>query len=101
MAVSANDTVGEVRFGGNLAKPWNEHSDKLYLIIGNSERLYFNRLKNSSVLSSLDTQVDHVVKVYFDSQLAESWILNFSALKTRCVVIWRSAGSWRMESNCN
>ena len=36
-------------------------------------------------------------KVYFDDELTDSWVLNFSKLDAQAVTIWRSAGSWRME----
>lgn len=94
----ANDKVGKVCFGKNLGKPHREHTDRLYLQIDDSEKLYFNRPHDGPVLSNLDTNIDHVVKVYFDGNIGKSWILNFSKLNTQSVIIWRSAGSWRMES---
>ena len=96
-SVSANDNVGKVCFGNNLAKPSSEHTDRLYLKINDSEKLYFNRLHKGPVLENLDLNIDHIVKVYFDDQIVISWILSYSKLKTQSVIIWRYAGSWRME----
>jgi hypothetical protein len=93
----ANDEGGKVYFGKNLAKPASEYTDRLYLKIDDSEKLYFNRKHKGPVLENLDLNKDHIVKVYFDDKIGRSWKLNFSKLKTKSVVIWRSAGSWRME----
>ena len=103
-SVSANEDTGSVYFGQNLAKPFDEHTDRIYLKIDNSEKLYFNRKYDGPVLENLDLNKDHDVKVYFDNKVVQSWILNYSKRKTHSVLIWRSAGSWRMEaivnSNC-
>ena len=96
-SVIANDNVGKVFFGENLAIPLSEHTDRLYIKINDSEKLYFNRKHEGPVLENLDLSKDHMVKVYFDDKIAQSWILNFSKLKTQSVIIWRSAGSWRMD----
>ena len=96
-SVLANDNVGKVCFGKNLAKTSSEHTDRLYLKINDSEKLYFNRPHKGPVLENLDLNKDHIVKVYFDDQIVISWILSYSTLKTQRVIIWRSAGSWRME----
>jgi hypothetical protein len=93
----ASDNGGSVFFGKNLAKPASEHSDRLYLRIDDSEKLYFNRKCDGPVLENLDLNDDHIVKVYFDDEVGQSWTLNFSRLEARSVVIWRSAGAWRME----
>jgi hypothetical protein len=96
-SVSANDNIGKVCFGKNLAKPFSEHTDRLYLKIDDSDKLYFNRQHSGPVIDNLYINTDHIVKVYFDDQVCKSWILNFSKLNTQRVIIWRSAGSWRME----
>jgi len=96
-SIVANDKMGKVYFGNNLAKPHSEHTDRLHLIIDDSEKLYFNRSHEGPVLNDLDINIDHMVKVYFDNQLGSSWVLNFSKLKTQSIIIWRSAGSWIME----
>ncbi len=96
-SVAANDKMGKVCFGKNLAKPYSEHTDRLYLKIDDSQKLYFNESHKGPVLKNLDVNKDHMVKVYFDDQLSKSWPLNFSKLNTQSVIIWRSAGSWRME----
>jgi hypothetical protein len=93
----ANDYSGEVFFGKNLAKPASEHTDRLYLRIDDSKIQYFNRKHEGPVFENLDLEKDYIVKVYFDDELCCSWIMNFSKMKTKSVIIWRSAGSWRME----
>ena len=95
--VLASDVSGKVCFGKNLAKPHSEHTDRLYIKIDDSEKLYFNQPHKGPVLDNLDLKTDHMAKVYFDDQLALSWKFNFEKLNTRAVVIWRAAGSWRME----
>ena len=85
-------------FWEDLAKPSSEHTDRLYLKINDSEKLYFNRPYKGPVLENLNLNKDHIVKVYFDDQIVISWILSYSKLKTQSVIIWRSAGSWRMEA---
>jgi hypothetical protein len=96
-SAAASDELGKVCFGKNLAKPHSEHTDRVYLRIDDSNKLYFNRPNDGPVLASLDINKNHMVKVYFDDQLVRSWPLNFSKLGSRSVIIWRSAGSWRME----
>jgi hypothetical protein len=96
-AVAANSQTGTVCFGNNLAIPASEHTDRLYLKIDDSEKLYFNRPQNGPVLANLDINKMHMVKVYFDDQLGKSWTFNYSKLNTQSVIIWRAAGSWRME----
>jgi hypothetical protein len=96
-SANADDILGTVCFGRNLAKPASEHSDRLYLRIDESEKLYFNHKYDGPVVRDLDPNVVHAVSVYFDDQLSESWRLDFNKLNTRCVLIWRAAGSWRME----
>ena len=95
--VLAAENGGKVFFGKNLAKPASEHTDRLYLKINDSKILYFNRKHKGPVLENLNLNKDHIVKVYFDDEIGGSWILNFSKLKSTSVIIWRSAGSWRME----
>lgn len=97
-SVFANDNVGKVFFGKNLAKPYSEHTDRIYLKIDDSKKLYFNRKQEGPVLENLSLNKDYIVKIYFDDKIVQSWILNFSKLKSKSVVIWRSAGSWRMEA---
>ncbi len=89
--------TGSICFGENLAKPMEEHSDRLYLKIGNSPPLYFNRPQSGPVLTGLDLNLVYQVKVYFNGNLTASWKLDFKELNTTDVLIWRAAGSWRME----
>lgn len=95
--LASDNNGGKVFFGKNLAKPASEHTDRLYLKINDSKKLYFNRKYEGPVMENLDLNKDHIIKVYFDDQATISWVLNFSKLKTKSVVIWRSAGSWRMK----
>ena len=95
--VDANEHFGKIYFGKNLAKPLSEHTDRLYLTVDDSEKLYFDRTHPGPVATNLDVNADHMVNVYFDGKITQSWILNFGKLKTHSVVIWRSSGSWRME----
>jgi hypothetical protein len=101
----AGGKLGTVCFGKNLAKPYSEHTDRIYIKIDNSDMLYFNRPSEGAVLTGLDINKNHMVKVYFDNQLVRSWPLSFSDLGSYSVIIWRSSGSWRMEpsdeSKCN
>lgn len=97
VSVFADDNIGKVYFGENLAKTLSEQTDRLYLKIDGSEKLYFNRRRSGPVIDNLDIRTDHMVKVYFDDQICESWKLNFSKLNTQSVIIRRAAGSWRME----
>ncbi len=96
-AIMAANNEGTVCFGQNYAKPFDEHTDRLYLKINDSEKLYFNDLLEKPVQKNLDINRNHLVKVYFDNQIASTWILNFAKLNTQSVVIWRAAGSWRMD----
>lgn len=100
-SVSANDITGIVCLGKNLALPYEEHTDRLYLRIDDSAPIHFLRPYSGPrvVARNLDFRKDHLVKVYFDGQVAQSWKLNFSELRTNSVLVWRAPGSWRMESN--
>ena len=98
-------SLGKVCLGSNLAKPLSEHTERLYLTIGNSDKLYFMRPYTPRVVvEHLDVHKNHTVNVYFDNVIVESWKINFSKLKTNTVLIWRAGGSWRMdaikESSC-
>lgn len=97
--VSANEGQGIVCLGKNLAKTLSEQSDRLYLKIGDSEKIYFEHpyYRPKVVSKNLDRRQDHVVKVFYDDKLVQSWKLNFKKLKTDGVLIWRASGSWRME----
>jgi len=97
----SNELKGTVCLGKNLAKSSGEHSTRLYLKVGNSKNIYFMRPYNGpeAVVKNLDINKDHMVYVYFDNRIVQSWELNFSNLKTASVLIWRASGSWRMEPN--
>lgn len=89
------EVLGKVCFG----KASSEYSDLLRIQIGQSEKIAFNqKLKRPFLaLSGLDLNKTHMVKVYFDDKVGMSWPLNFNKLNTHTVLIWRAAGSWRME----
>jgi hypothetical protein len=93
----ASENLGKVCFGKNLAKPYSEHTDRVYLKIDDSDKLYFNGPNDEPALEDLDINKNHMVKVYFDNHLVRSWQLNFSKIGSHSVIIWRAAGSWRME----
>ena len=93
----ASEQFGKVYFGENLAKSYSEHTDSLKIQINDSDKYLFNAKYSDSVVSNLNLNETHIVKVFFDGVLVQSWKLNFKKLKTNSVVIWRSAGSWRME----
>ncbi len=95
--IFAGDDLGKVCFGKNLAKIASEQTDRLYLRINDSEKLFFNRKHEGPVINNLNLEKDHIVKVYFDDVIGMSWKLNFKNLNTQSVIIWRAAGSWRME----
>lgn len=99
--VFSSEQMGTVCLGKNLSKVSSEHSDRLYIKIGDSSRIYFLRPYSGPgiVLKNLDIKKDFSVSIFFDDEVTQSWKLNFSKLKTESVLIWRSAGSWRMEPN--
>ncbi len=95
----ANEMTGSVCLGKNLAKPLAEHTNRLHLRIDDSPPVHFVSPYTGPVFAArgLDLQKSHIVKIYFDSELVESWMLNFQELESSAVLIWRAAGSWRME----
>ena len=97
----SDDRKGTVCLGKNLAKPLSEHSNRLYLTVNNSKKIYFLRPYRGPkmVFNNLDLSKVHTINIYFDDKITQSWKLNFSKLKTNSVLIWRAPGSWRMESN--
>jgi hypothetical protein len=98
---SSNEVKGTLCLGENLAKPLDEHTDRLYLRIDDSPRIYFVRpfIRPRVIAQNLDIHKDYMVRVYFDNKEAQSWKLNFSKLKTNSVLVWRASGAWRMEPN--
>ncbi len=53
-SVGANDNIGKIFSGKNLAKPAIEHTYRLYLKVNDSEKLYFNKSHSGSVSANLD-----------------------------------------------
>lgn len=96
----SNEQKGAVCLGENLAKSSSEHSERLYLKVGDSQSIYFVRPYTVPVIvaKNLDLNKDHIVYVYFDDAVVASWKLNFLNLKTQSVRIWRAPGTWRMEA---
>ena len=96
---SADEAQGRVCLGKNLAKPLVEHSERLYLKINDSEKRFFDEPYDGPriIADGLDIQRNHIIKVYFDNEIVQSWTLNFRSLDTNCVLIWRAAGAWRMK----
>ncbi len=97
----SNELKGTVCLGKNLAKVSSEHTERLYLKIGDSPKIYFIRPYSGKrvIAKNLDIRKEHAIKIFFDDQIVQSWKLNFLKLKTDSVLIWRASGSWRMEPN--
>ena len=95
----AEENTGFVCFGQNLAKISSEHTNRLYLRIDESDKLFFNdpNLRGKTIVRGLDLKSEHRVKVFFDDTLAHSFNFNFSELGSTGVEIWRSAGAWRTK----
>lgn len=93
------ELAGAVCLGENLSVVASEHSDRLYLTVGNSEKIYFKQPAQPPrlVLKSLPLDQDLMVKVYFDDRVVSSWPLNYSKIDAGTVIIWRAKGSWRMD----
>ena len=96
----AEEMGGIVCLGNNLAKVADEHSRRLHLQIDDSSNIYFKKPYNGPelVVKDLSINNNHTIKVYFDGNVVQSWKLNFAQLNTKSVVVWRSAGSWRMDT---
>ena len=96
--VLAEDS-GTVCLEENLSIVASEHTELLYITIGDSNKIYFKwPYKNPRiVLNNLEINKDYIVKVYYDNKLVTSWKLNFKEIGTNSVVIWRAKASWRME----
>lgn len=94
------ETTGTICLGSNLAKPFDEQTNRVYLRINNSEKIFFIRPYSGPrvIASHLDLTHDHSVKVYFDDQVVQSWTVNFEKLNSAGINIWRAPGSWRSES---
>ena len=95
------ESTGAVCLGKNLAKSLDEHSDRLYIKINDSQIIRFESPYSGPtvVMDNMDLNSDHRVYVYFDDEVVQSWKLNFAKLHTESVLIWRASGSWRMEPN--
>lgn len=75
-----------------------EHSERLYIIVGDSSPIHFKQAKKSArvVLEGLRLSETYPVKVFFDDKVVKSWTLNFSELGSNKATIWRSKGSFHM-----
>lgn len=96
---SVSADTGGVCLGPNLTKALELPRERLFITIDNSEPLYFDSQNSQPhlVLDGLSLDSPHMVKVHFDGQIVKSWVLDFKKLGTPLVLIWRAAGSWRME----
>ena len=99
MNALSEEPGGSVCLGKNLSIVASDHSDRLYITVGDSPRIYFDRASDGPklVVQHLDLDKSHVIKVHFDGEVVESWKLNFATLATDTVLVWRAKGSWRME----
>lgn len=91
------ENAGKVCFGKNNAKIAHEHTDSLFITVGDSRKLFFNQKYVGAALYNLNLDQDHLVQIYLDGAKSTSWVLNFNDLKTDAVIITRSAGAWRMD----
>ncbi len=90
-----------VCLGLNMSVAASEHSERLYLRIGESPRIYFDKPKKAPriIADGLDRKKRYIVKVYFDDKVVQSWPLEYSKYKSSMVYIWRAKGSWQMEQS--
>lgn len=88
---------GKICFGKNYSKIAGEHGNSVYLKIDKSDEIYFNVNYAGPATAGLDLNLEHNIEIYYEGMLVKSWQLNFSKLGQNQVVIWRSAGSWRMK----
>jgi len=91
--------LGKICFGKNLGKVSSEYSDLLHIQIDQLEMVAFNqKLKRPFLaISGLDLNKTHRVKIYFEDKVGMSWPLNFNKINATTLLVWRAAGSWRME----
>lgn len=89
-----------VCLGKNLSVALSEHSDRLYLRIGDSPRIYFYKPEKPPriVAKGLDPDKRYLVRVYYDDRVVVSWYLDFRKLDAKMATIWRSPGAWRMDA---
>lgn len=97
--VLANENTGTICLGENLSKPFQDQTNRLYLKINNSKKIFFSRPYAGPivVVNQLNLKTDHLVKVYFDDQVVQSWVINFEKLNATGVNIWRGPGAWRSD----
>ena len=88
-----------VCLGQNLSVALSEHSERLFLTIGNSAPIYFYKPQPPPriVADGLDRAKPYLVRVHFDGQVVASWYLDFDKLGSDMAYIWRAKGSWRMD----
>jgi hypothetical protein len=93
--------AGEVCLGNNLSKVAEEHTHLLQVQVDDLPPAYFARpyLGPTKIANDLNETITHSIKVYFNGKVVKSWLLDFNSFATGSVLIWRSAGSWRMDSN--
>jgi hypothetical protein len=98
-SVFAQEKMGTICLGKNLAFPADEHTNRLYLTIDNSEKIYFiYPYAGPRIISeNLNLVNDHYIKVYFDGAVAQSWKVNFTKSKTIGFIVHRTPGAWHSE----
>lgn len=101
LLMSSSTFAGEVCLGKNLSKIADEHTKKLNVQVNDLAPAHFEHpyIKPKSIASNLNDEQIHQIKVYFDGERVTSWNLDLLQYPTRSVIIWRAAGSWRMEQN--
>jgi hypothetical protein len=93
--------AGEVCLGNNLSKIADEHTHLLQIQVDDLPPAYFARpyLGPKQIAKNLNETKTHSIKVYFNGNVVKSWSLEFNSFTSGSVLIWRSAGSWRMDLN--
>lgn len=97
--VLSNEKTGTICLGENLSKPFVDQTNRLYLRINGSKKIYFRRPYEGPIIvaNQLNLQTDHLIKVYFDDEIVQSWTVNFEKLNATGVNIWRGPGAWRSD----
>lgn len=89
---------GSVCLGRNLSVVLSEHSERLHIKVGDSPPIYFYKPQPPPriVVRGLDTNQRHLVEIYFDGKVVQSWQLDFKEMESNMVNLWRAKGAWKM-----
>lgn len=90
---------GEVCLGPYGGFVQDEKSHLYFTIDDSKEKIAFNGAEPRVVAQGLDSQRRHVIRVFYDSTLVQSWAVSFAKRKAIMVDVWRSPGGWHLESN--